>query len=572
MSIFGFLKKKQKKISDYENHYEKKLIEEWRKIKLLLEEDVANVWVDEAKERLKRMQKDTSLIEKIEHLKNNVGTGEEKQEILRHLAQLQKHLSKTEASEDFIAEVDNDINNIIEDIKAESRRKFIKKLTTVGAGVALLPKQLYAQSDNCDISYGTFYSYDIASRRYWDIREIFKKGNVQLIQIFDLLGLRYRVITYFDREKEIALKKSKEKYAEIINYFNKPKFSDEDRKERIGEVGTFSRNEYKKFRFRDITPKVKPKKEIKKNIPDGFYIQFSSNLEEKYSIRNEASLISHNFTNAFIFFEKINGKINYKTLIGPYKDETSASVVGNKILDVSSLVDLLGYPEIVVIQIIKQKTIWTNAVILKKVKVETSKEKLAEQGRKKVVTKIGKKQIDQLIDLAVEEWNKGGQALVNKWNKTNKNLENFESVRMEYFKLDKNLVRAMVFVESHYNATKPGYKLEHVGNNKFVPELDKGGNPKITAYGLLQVRKDAAEEMGFDFQKVINDPWTNLQAGVAYFGKYYYIFRGDINRAIGTYNAGPGRGFKNNYMNYAETREHIRKVNEQWTVYGKPPQ
>lgn len=291
--------------------------------------------------------------------------------------------------------------------------------------------------------------------------------------------------------------------------------------------------------------------ESKEEIPEGYYVQFSANLNKEYAENNKSLLEKLGFGNTVISKEKVNGKTYYKTLIGLYKNQEPALEIGEKILEKDNLVDLLGYPEINVIKLKYEeglpKTDWSGTILIqKKVKLEKDKEKLKEYGKKTVETKLGKKSIDDLIEKVVSEWNEKNNTRYN---------------------LDVNLIRAIVWEESRYKTDRAGYKLKHLGNGKFGYLRNEKGERILSAYGLMQVTEDAAKEMGYEFEDVVNDPLTNLRAGADYFGKYLIYFKGDVDRTLGAYNAGPGRAMKNKHLKYEETRQYIKKVNAQKEFY-----
>lgn len=293
------------------------------------------------------------------------------------------------------------------------------------------------------------------------------------------------------------------------------------------------------------------KEQKQTKTPEGYYVQFSANLNEEYAENNKNLLEKLGFENILVSKEKVDEKTYYKTLIGMFNDQKPALETGEKILEKEDLVDLLGFPEINVIKLkYKQgapKTDWEGTILIKKkVKLEKDKKKLKAYGKKTVETKQGKKSIDELIENTVSEWNK----------KNNK------------YKLDVDLIRAVVWQESRYKPDRAGYKLRHLGNGKFGYLRNKKGERMLSAYGLMQVTKVAAEEMGYEFEDVVNDPLINIKAGIDYFGKYYEYFNGDEDRALGAYNAGPGRAIKNQHLKFEETRQYIRKVNAQKEFYA----
>ena len=108
-----------------------------------------------------------------------------------------------------------------------------------------------------------------------------------------------------------------------------------------------------------------------------------------------------------------------------------------------------------------------------------------------------------------------------------------------YYKLDPELIRAVIIVESEFNA-----------NSK----SSKG------ALGLMQVMSTTANDMGFEN---IDQPHTNIQAGSKYLKKMLKTFDSDLKLALAAYNAGPGAVKKHNGIPpYPETEQYVKKVLE----------
>lgn len=89
-----------------------------------------------------------------------------------------------------------------------------------------------------------------------------------------------------------------------------------------------------------------------------------------------------------------------------------------------------------------------------------------------------------------------------------------------------------------------------------VMKVESTFNPKAIshakAYGLMQVRsivvKDVAPEMGIDPKdqgKLLSSHTFNIQVGVHYLSKLLIKFRGDVQKALMAYNAGPTTVEKN---------------------------
>ena len=97
---------------------------------------------------------------------------------------------------------------------------------------------------------------------------------------------------------------------------------------------------------------------------------------------------------------------------------------------------------------------------------------------------------------------------------------------------------------------------------KAVIVHESGGNPKAVsrdgAKGLMQLIDSTAKMMG------VTDPFNpieNIMGGAKYLSQLMSRFGGDIDKAIASYNAGPGAVEKfNGIPPYKETREYVRRV------------
>jgi len=403
-----------------------------------------------------------------------------------------------------------------------------------------------------DTSYGTFYNFDNAVSRYWDLKEAFTEQNLHIIKLDDKLGERYRVITLGGHGKAFAEEVAEAKKAQLANFFKRKAHSKEELSRRVGDVAPLL---MAKGAF-DITPE-KPSGNNKIIIQEEelakYYVNFSCSTDKEHSDLDRRLLRKLGFNETSVIEERVNGKIFYKTKIGGYESQEEAVRVAEEVLNHRELVDLLGFPEINVVKA-KYKdgvlvTDWSDSMLVRhEVKAEKSNAKIKEKGKRRVATSQLRcpEEIDKLIELTVSEWNKKNSS--------------------SGYSIDPELVKAMVWKESNYNPNKPGYKLEHIGNHKFRYQRDANGERILTAYGLLQVTRDAANEMGFSFDEVKNDSLANLRCGVSYFGKYYKRYSGDVKRSLGAYNAGPSRAENNTHTKYAETRVYIADITEQHSM------
>lgn len=103
--------------------------------------------------------------------------------------------------------------------------------------------------------------------------------------------------------------------------------------------------------------------------------------------------------------------------------------------------------------------------------------------------------------------------------------------------LDRRLVRAVVQVESGYNARARSVK---------------------GAMGLMQLMPDTASELA------VSDPYDpdqNLRGGTTYLRRMLDRFKGQIELAVAAYDAGPEAVAKHNGIPpYAETRDYVQRV------------
>jgi soluble lytic murein transglycosylase-like protein len=88
------------------------------------------------------------------------------------------------------------------------------------------------------------------------------------------------------------------------------------------------------------------------------------------------------------------------------------------------------------------------------------------------------------------------------------------------------------------------------------------------AMGLMQVIPDVAQDYGVEGDLL--DPYVNVEVGSRYFRGLLKDYKGDLERALAAYNAGPG--VVDRYKGvppYAETRSFVRDVLAQYAAYNR---
>jgi soluble lytic murein transglycosylase-like protein len=88
------------------------------------------------------------------------------------------------------------------------------------------------------------------------------------------------------------------------------------------------------------------------------------------------------------------------------------------------------------------------------------------------------------------------------------------------------------------------------------------------ALGLMQVIPDVAQDYGVEGDLL--DPYVNVDVGSRYVGGLLKDYKGDLERALAAYNAGPG--VVDRYKGvppYAETRSFVRDVLAQYAEYNR---
>ncbi len=115
----------------------------------------------------------------------------------------------------------------------------------------------------------------------------------------------------------------------------------------------------------------------------------------------------------------------------------------------------------------------------------------------------------------------------------------------EKYRIDATLVRAVIQVESDFNAACVSHK---------------------GARGLMQLMPATAKRFGV---KSIHDPEENIHGGVRYLAYLTGLFRDDLPRALAAYNAGENAVLKHGGIPpYSETQTYVKRA--MTVYYGRP--
>jgi soluble lytic murein transglycosylase-like protein len=115
----------------------------------------------------------------------------------------------------------------------------------------------------------------------------------------------------------------------------------------------------------------------------------------------------------------------------------------------------------------------------------------------------------------------------------------------EKYRVDATLVRAVIQVESDFNAATVSHK---------------------GARGLMQLMPATAKRFGV---KSIHDPEENIRGGIQYLAYLTTLFRDDLPRALAAYNAGENAVLKyGGIPPYAETQTYVKRA--MTVYYGRP--
>lgn len=130
------------------------------------------------------------------------------------------------------------------------------------------------------------------------------------------------------------------------------------------------------------------------------------------------------------------------------------------------------------------------------------------------------------------------------WKGDPKDYDSMIADASKKYKVDENLVRAVIRQESAYN-------------------------PKATSHcgamGLMQLMPDTAKELGC---ANAYDPYQNIMAGTKYLRQLLDQFDGNMTKAIAAYNAGPGAvSHYGGLPPYAETQDYVTKVLDNYRMY-----
>ncbi len=121
-----------------------------------------------------------------------------------------------------------------------------------------------------------------------------------------------------------------------------------------------------------------------------------------------------------------------------------------------------------------------------------------------------------------------------------KRLNKFESYidkASEQFNVDKNLIKSVILAES-------------AANEKAV----SGAKAK----GLMQLMDQTAQDLGVNN---VFDPKENIFGGTKYLAQMLRLYKGDVNLALASYNAGPQNVEKyNGVPPFEETKNYITRV------------
>jgi soluble lytic murein transglycosylase-like protein len=123
-------------------------------------------------------------------------------------------------------------------------------------------------------------------------------------------------------------------------------------------------------------------------------------------------------------------------------------------------------------------------------------------------------------------------------------IDRFVQQSAEKNHVDPALVRAVISTESNWNS----YAISSKG-----------------AMGLMQLMPGTAQQLGVGNAF---DPAQNIGAGVQYLGMMLDRYKGDVNKALAAYNAGPGVVDRvGGVPNFRETRDYVQKVT---STYSRP--
>lgn len=115
----------------------------------------------------------------------------------------------------------------------------------------------------------------------------------------------------------------------------------------------------------------------------------------------------------------------------------------------------------------------------------------------------------------------------------------------EKYRVDPTLVRAVIQVESDFNAACVSHK---------------------GARGLMQLMPETAKRFGV---KQIHDPEENIHGGIKYLAYLTELFRDDLPRALAAYNAGENAVLKHGGISpYNETQTYVKRA--MTVYYGRP--
>jgi hypothetical protein len=123
--------------------------------------------------------------------------------------------------------------------------------------------------------------------------------------------------------------------------------------------------------------------------------------------------------------------------------------------------------------------------------------------------------------------------------------------------IDPALVHAIIERESAH-----GQAPNYIRNRGIVPE--SGGH---VSYGPMQIYDDTARtvlKLTFPFEGLASHPDLGIWYGVKYFASLLQRFKGDVERAVSGYNAGPGNAVRSSATGQFPNQSYVDFVKGFW--------